>query len=237
MANLTFADYISEIYGYMNEARDRPETNRKIRLEDVKAALNRGRHRMLRKVGMGMYRSSAVMNAAAGDLTPPADFFNQALVHYKAPGSQSPVLLTQVDAKAMDQSYPGWRTQAAGTPTKIVWDIQPTVAGSATVARLVARLHPQPASTVANGLTWYYSARLGDLVEDTDTCPIMDLFPEFQMTTLQAGALRILYLLEGGEADDQFAKWDKIFERDIEEIRASVKTLFCMATTMVGKNL
>ncbi len=226
MANLTFKDYISETLGYMNESRDRPESNRKIRIEDVKAAINRGRHRMLRKVGVGLYRNTHVMNASAGDIEPPADFFNQAVVHYKGNGSQNPVLLSLVDAKAMDQNHPGWRTQATGTPQKLVYDI--------TTDGLVARLHPQPASTVANGLTWYYSARLDDLVDDDDTCPIMDMFPEFQMTTIQAGALRLLYLLEGGEGDSQFTKWDQLFERDIDELRASVKTLFCGSLAFVG---
>lgn len=228
MADLTFRDYISETLAYMNENRDSPERNRKIREDDVKTAINRGRHRMLRKVGVGLYRTQFTQDASAGDFTPPADFFNQALVHYTGPGNKA-ILLTQVDAKGMDQSYPGWRTDPAGTPHRIVWDVR--------TDGITARLHPQPASTVQNGLTWYYSARLDDLVEDDDTCPIMDMFPEFQMTTLQAGALRLLYLMEGGEADDQFSKWDQIFERDCDELRGSIKTLFCAASTMVGKNL
>lgn len=230
MADLTFADYISETYGYMNESRDNPDKNRKIRLEDVKKAINRGRHRMLRKVGVGLYRNSTTMNATAGDITPPADFFNQALVHFTPSGSGSTTtLLTQVDARGMDQGQANWRNVTGGTPSKLVWDV--------TTGGIVARLYPQPDTTVANGLTWYYSAKLPDLSDDDDTCPVMNMFPEFQMTTIQAGALRILYLLEGGEADDQFAKWDRIFERDCEELRGSIKMLFCANTTMIGKSL
>src|SRR5690606_16015253 len=85
VANLTFRDYISETLAYMNENRDSPERNRKIREDDVKTAINRGRHRMLRKVGVGLYRTQFTQDASAGDFTPPADFFNQALVHYTGP--------------------------------------------------------------------------------------------------------------------------------------------------------
>lgn len=225
MADLTFADYISEVYGYMNENRDTPANNRKIRLDDVKKAINRGRHRMLRKVGLGVYRGSAVTNATTGAITPPADFFNQGMLSFTAVGI-NPVNLTVTDAKMMDQTKPGWRTAQSGTPSQAVYDI--------TDAGLVVVLSPPPASTVTNGLTWRYSAKLADLVADVDKCPIMNLFPEFQMTTLQAGALRLLYLLEAGEGDDQFAKWDMIFEKDIDELRGSVNSLFASRTTQAG---
>lgn len=227
MADLTLKDYISEILGYMNENRDRPEENRKIRKDDVIKAINRGRHRMLRKVGVGLYRKSETVNATAGDITPPADFFNQGLALFKAPNNQHPMILKQHDARYMDQNTAAWRTMT-GTPSSFVWDV--------TTAGLVARLHPQPESTVTNGLTWHYSARLSDLMDDDDTCPIMDMFPEFQMTTIQAGALRLLYLLEGGEADDQFQKWNAIFDNDMEEMRSAVKMLFVAPQTMHGKS-
>src|SRR5690606_34999545 len=131
-----------------------------------------------------------------------------------------------VTAKYMDQNVPHWRDET-GEPSKIVTDLLTT--------GLVARLYPQPNATVTNGLTWYYSALLEDLVADSDTCPIMNLFPEFQMTTLQAGALRILYLLEGGQADEQFVKWDKIFEKDIDEMRGMINRLFVSPTQLQGR--
>lgn len=227
MANLTFADYISETLGFMNENRDKSSANRKIREDDVKTAINRGRHRMLRKVGAGLYRNTTAMNAEAGDLTPPADFFNEGIVHYTPTSSQKPRVLPVVTAKYMDQNTPNWRDET-GEPSKIVTDLLTT--------GLVARLYPQPTATVTNGLDWYYSALLDDLVDDADTCPIMNLFPEFQMTTLQAGALRILYLLEGGQADEQFVKWDQIFEKDIDELRGMISRLFVSPTQLQGRN-
>jgi hypothetical protein len=238
MADLTFADYASETLGYMNENRDTSKPNRKFPIDDVKKAINRGRNRMLRKVGLGLYRAQTVQDAVAGDITPPTDFFKAGILRF-TPSGGSTMNLEQTTAQYMDQTNPNWRSAPTGTPSKFVWDIQaiaPVSPATLYTAGIVARLYPQPASTVTNGLTWTYSAKLNDLVEDTDTCPIMNLFPEFQMTTLQAGALRLLYLLEGGEADDQFAKWDGIFDKDIAEMRGSINTLFIAPGQVLGRN-
>src|SRR5690606_13719688 len=140
MANLTFTDYISEKLGFMNENRDKPSANRKIREDDVKTAINRGRHRMLRKVGAGLYRNTTTVDAEAGDLTPPADFFNEGIVHYTPTGTGAkPRVLPVVTAKYMDQNVPHWRDET-GEPSKIVTDLLTT--------GLVARLYPQPNATV-----------------------------------------------------------------------------------------
>ena len=68
MANLTFAQYISTTLAYANENRDNPSTNRKFREADVKTAINCGRHRMLRRVGVGLYRNQDTMDATTGDV-------------------------------------------------------------------------------------------------------------------------------------------------------------------------
>ena len=227
MANLTLADYRSLTLGYMNENRDAPEKNRKIRQEDVDNAINRGRHRLMREVGVSIYRGSDTMDATAGDLTPPADFFSQAVVLFTGSGaSDKPTVLVSYDARYMDVETPNWRSQTSDKPSKIVWDF--------TTSGMRARLYPQPTSTVTDGLTWHYNARLTDLSADSDTCPIMNAFPEFQMTTIQAGALSVLYLLEGGEADDQYQKWISVFQNDVKELQAAIKTISVAPRQIIG---
>src|SRR5690606_29420902 len=164
-------------------------------------------------------------DATAGDLTPPADFFSQAVVHYVASASAQPVTLVPEDAKVLDRTRPNWRTQT-GTPSTIVWDF--------TTAGMVARLYPQPASTVTNGLNWYYNARLVDLVADADTCPIMNAFPEFQDIMIPAVALSHLYLIEGGEADDQYQKWNGIYEIYKDRLTAAIKSISVAPGAIVG---
>ena len=226
MANLTFAEYISTTLAYANEKRDNPSTNRKFRIDDVKKAINCGRHRMLRRVGVGLYRNQDTMDATTGDLTPPVDFFNEGIVLFTPTGGTARALVNKI-ARDMDIDNPSWRDHAAGTPSTIVWDYKTT--------GLVARLYPQPSSTVTDGLVWNYSAKLDDLDADADTCPIMNLFPEFQYTLLQAGALYQLYMLEGGEGDQQIAKWKSVFEAECEELQSMMKRIFVANRQQVGR--
>lgn len=217
MANLTLADYRSTTLARGNENRDNPDVNRKWRKEDVDGAINAARLRMIRMSGIGLYRNQDVMDAATGDLTPPVDLFNEAIVKFTPTGGTARRLDVKM-ARDMDMDQPSWRDQAAGVPNLIVWDI--------TTTGLVARLHPQPTATVTNGLTWEYSAKPDDLEEDADTCPIMNLFPEFQRTLLQAGALSELYMLEGGEGDQQMIKWEGIFEMQCRKLESMKNRLF-----------
>ena len=225
MANLTLADYVSLCLGDMNENRTSPEKNRKITETDVIRAINRGRRKIMRKVGVSIYRNSNIMDATAGDIVPPADFFSQAIVHYNDSASDTPIALVSADARVLDRTETGWRTRT-GKPSRIAFDF--------TTAGIVARLVPQPTSTVTDGLTWYYNASLTDLAADSDTCPVMNAFPEFQETLIPAGALPVLYLLEGGEADDQVAKWDAIFARDIADLQAAINGIAVAPGAIVG---
>ena len=225
MANLTFADYIELTLAYGNEDRDDPDSNQKWRVDDVKRAINAGRRRMLRKVGLGLYRNTETVNATAGEITPPADFFQLGVLQY-APDSTRRTSLKPSTGKWMEEGRAGWDLQT-GTPSSFVWNITPD--------GLRVLLNPQPAATVTNGLIWHYTAIVDDLEADADECPIMNLFPEFQVTTLQAGALRTLMLLEGGESDDQFVKWTQILEDDIEQIKSHINRLFVSDAQLLGK--
>jgi len=100
----------------------------------------------------------------------------------------------------------------------------------------VARLYPQPTATVTDGLVWEYTARLADLSADSDTCPIMNLFPEFQHTLLQAGALYQLYMLEGGTEDEQIAKWKAIFDNECKDMESMKSRLFVANRQNTGRN-
>jgi len=226
MANLTFADYISTTLAYANENRDNASGNRLYRVDDVKRAINKGRAKMLRGIGLSAYRNQTVVNATAGEITPPADFFKSAVLRF-TPATGAMRRLEPTTQAYLDKTNPAW-AERTGDPTHFLWSI--------TTDGVRVRLYPEPAATVTNGLTWDYTAVLTDLDADTDTCPVMNLFPEFQMTTLQSGALSILYLLEGGEGDDQFVKHAGIHERDIKEIRSLINSLFEGREFISGKN-
>lgn len=226
MADFTLADYRSLVLGYYNEDRDNPESNRKIRVGDVDKAINLGRRSLLRKVGIGLYRSTSTQDAKAGALTLPADFFNQAIVSFRANSTAQWNVLTAHDARWMDQRYANWREQTAAVPSKIVWSLETT--------GKVARLYPQPTSTVTGGLLWNYNAQLEDLAADDDVCPLMQMFPEFEMLAIPAAALRVLYLLEGGAADEQHVKWNGIFEHVVKEMNAAAGGLFVEPEQIIG---
>lgn len=225
MANNTLADYRSDILGMVQEDRDAPSENAVYRPEDIKRAINACRRRMIREVGVGLYRTSAVTDATAGAISVPADFFNDAVIRY-APDSNQRTTLKPITGKFQDERDPSWSTRTAGMPNAFSWEVTPD--------GVKIRLHPEPSSTVTGGLLWSYTAMLDDLEDDADECPIMNMFPEFQQTTLQAGALSILTLLEGGEADDQYQKFTAIFEREVEKIRSHINRLFVSQSTITG---
>lgn len=227
MPNLTLADYRSLVLAYGNEDRDNADDNQKWRTADVDRAINIARLRMLRRVGVGVNRKRETVDAATGDITPPADLFNEAIVKYTPTGGTSRRLELRM-ARDMDLDNPSWRDAGrTGEPSLVVWDI--------TDAGIVARLYPQPTATVTDGLTWEYTARLDDLADDADECPIMNLFPEFQDTLLQAGALFQLYMLEGGEGDDQIVKWKGVFEAECRELESMKSRIFAANRQNIGR--
>ena len=226
MANMTFADYRSLTLGYYNEDRSNPEKNRKVLQGDVDRAINLGRKALLRACGLGLYRKVATADAKAGALDVPADFFNQGIVSFRPNSTGKWSVLTAHDARWMDQKHADWREETAERPSKIVWSLETT--------GRVARLHPQPTSTVTGGLQWSYNAELDDFASDSATCPVMDMLPEFQMLAIPAAALKVLYLLEGGAEDDQYAKWNGIFVEQVKEIQAAVKSLFVAPQQIIG---
>ena len=226
MANLTFADYISTTLAYAGENRDNASSNRLFRIDDVKRAINKGRAKMLRGIGLSAYRNQTVVDATAGEITPPADFFKSALLRF-TPSTGTTRRLEPTTQAHLDKTNPSWADRT-GDPTHFLWNL--------TTDGLRVRLWPEPTATVTDGLTWDYTAVLDDLEDDADECPIMNLFPEFQMTTLQSGALSILYLLEGGEGDDQFVKHAGIHERDINGIRSLINSLFEGRDFISGRN-
>lgn len=227
MANMTNAEYISTTLAYGNENRDDPDNNRKWRYADVQRAVNCSRQRILRRVMGGLYRKRETTNATAGAIIPPADFFNEGIVRYRAKSSDQYRLLINEQARDMDMDTPNWREQT-GEPSKIVWDL--------TTTGFEAWLYPQPVTTVTNGLLWDYSTKLDDLEAADDECPLLNMFPEFQQTLIQAGALFQLYMLEGGEADDQIIKWRGIFDEEVKELDQMISRMFVSNRRMVGRS-
>lgn len=222
MAALTLAEYKSLVKGYLQE--NRTSTSNPIFKEaDILAALNSAQMEIVQECGLSLFRSSGSINAATGDLTPPTDMLGDATVTLVI-SSTDRRHLPVVTAKSLHERDPMWTTRTCDSgsyPTNIVWKITTGTTGG---VRCV--LYPQPAATITSGLFFEYAAKPTDLSVDADVCAVLNPFPHLQQTLLPAGALKILTLLEGGEADEQFQKWEAVFKRDMDRLKTCVNYLF-----------
>jgi hypothetical protein len=223
VATLTFANYKSLVKGYLQENRT-STTNPIFTETDIGWALNAAQCELAQEVGLTCFRSSGSKDCATGDITPPTDFFGDATVTLVVSATDRRKLPV-VTVKSLHERDPMWTTKTCDSgsyPTQFAWKI--------TSSGIRGVLYPAPAATITNGLFFEYAAKPTDMSADADTCTLLVEFPHLQPTILPAGALKILTLLEGGEADEQFQKWEQIWRRDLDRLRQYINNVFVSPT-------
>jgi hypothetical protein len=223
---LTLAQYVSLVKGYMAEDRE-DDDNELFSDDDIKLALNAAQVDVVRIISstFSFFRKTTSVNAATGNISLPSDYLagmSATLVTGSSDLDRRP--LTFQTSGWMDENYPFWRGMAAiDYPQYLVQQFASS--GFSLV------LYPQPTATITNGLFLNYVVNPDVMSAEDDESPIMARFPELQHTLLPAGALKILLFFEGGEADEQWKKWDAIFMRDIKRMRMAINTMFTQRAT------
>jgi hypothetical protein len=218
--NLTLADYLSQVKARLYIDRDLD--NATYTDADMTMYLNLAQIEFARGVGEGgngFYHNKTIVDATAAEIELPEDYLEQ-LSASVITGTNSSYPLIFKGQQAFDEEMPTWRlSPAVDHPTHII-------ALNASDGSLKALLHPTLNATLPDALALSYMVRPEIMVDTTDEAPVMALFPELQPVALVAGALRLLYLNEAGEADDQAVKWDNIFQNSIVRARGIYNRLF-----------
>jgi hypothetical protein len=218
LSQLTLADYRDHVKARMNI--DRTLDNEIFTDADIDLYINTALIEFVRRVGdaeNGFYRTRTVVDIEDGAITMPEDFLEQLQASYVDSTGNWIADLQIRSQPSMDKERPSWRvTPAVATPTALVV-LSPTgVAGDSGIQAL---LDPQPSATVTNGLALSYLTKPPAMIAAADVAEPLRLFPELEPHALVAGALKTLYLNEAGEADDQAAKWEAVFERHCQTAR------------------
>lgn len=223
MANLTLAEYIVLCKAFLNESRTDTQ-NPMFPDDSIIAALNAAQSEVcVRLAGTrDFFLKTASVNVTTGAIAVPTDYLVGlgATLVPSTTNTQDRRRLPILSSGQMDDQYPSWRgITATANPYAIV---QTWGSSGATLT-----LYPQPTSTITNGLFLDYVVQPDEMTDDADTSPVMDCFsPHLQRTILPYGALREMALYEAGESDDQFQKYDALFDKGISRLHEFLNSAF-----------
>lgn len=212
----TLSQYQEWVKRYL--AEDATDTSNLMYPDDeITAALNAAQNEWIRRLSRhcDFFRKTTTVNATTTAVTMAADFLCNLQVRFGATENDRKYVPATTKS-ALDEMNPNWRDEESTTPLKYYLNLNSD--GTTTL-----QFYPALSAEVTNGLFYSYTAKATDMSLAADTAKCMTWFPELDPLALPAYALTLLLNYEAGTKDDQVAKWDRIFEAQIERARGILK--------------
>lgn len=224
MAGPTLATLRGYMYRFISEP-SADTSNPLFPTAQIDAWINGALQSIPRRLDHDLFRTTANINAATGNLALPSTSGSAFLCHlrvfFRPDTSTSYDELQAYTQNTIFDEDPDWLgTTATGLPDRYIMRL-PSGTGGAPVIRL----YPQPDTTYTNGLLLYYTVAPPALSADSDTADILQYFPEQQFTYVPFWVAHRATFFEGGPTDDQGQKFEALVERELAQMRLTLKTL------------
>jgi hypothetical protein len=221
MANRTLIEYRELFKRYLQESADADDVdNQYYPDEQINAFLNAGQIDIVRELAgtLNFFKTTDTLDATTGDIALPDDFLTAMNIKF----TNNPTLVASwnleiTDEDRMDQMYPWWRTNIT-TPYPVAAIMVWRPAGQ------FINLYPPVSATISDAIFVNYAVRPDDMADDDDESAVMAFFPELQQTLLPFAALRNAVYFEAGEADDQAAKYEALYQKGLRQARFIINT-------------
>lgn len=214
MSNPTLSELRSLVLGYLAEPRG--STNALYTDADINAELNNACREVITNLQSEVFMTSSTVDATSAWVVFPTNVLGE--LQFQLISSGREVILPIKTAFEMNRLSPKWRTETATYPTMIVTRFDSTLG-------LQYKPYPEVTGTLDDALYLSYKQSPAEVTLDAGTFALLAHFPTVQRTILPAGALKNLLLLEGGEADDQAAKWFSIWQRDLNTMQHALNRM------------